>query len=182
MYCLGIKLFADQLDFNTAVYEQIANYYKLPSVAMLIKSMDADQIWPGDASMQIYYLDNLREPNYRHLFQIRFKTSLHAHDFASIFISAENESESIHMLTLQFPARGDRHGSSQFLAAMKSAAGAGTISPTFEIEGYAEQRMLIYIRERKLSAFHWEPGLSRYLHMQDRVEEVKEVKKGLSRY
>lgn len=181
MYASDMTIYPSEPWIPLAIYNQLAEVYKLPTVVQLITSLDESIPWQGvDPETQIYYLDNLKEANKRHLFQVRFKTRKEARAFTSLFLSV-NEDNTIHTLSLAFPTPGDRGCSSRLIGWLKEFQKNNNSQVEFEISGYAERNTLRDINEQVLSAFVYQPQLQRYLHVTDVVREVKEVKKGLMR-
>lgn len=181
MYAIAMQLYAASgSQINTDIYEKLAQTYHLPSIESLLMSMEQDIEWGNvDKAVQVYFIDNLREPNRRHVFQIRFKTNPDAHEHTAIFVSIE--SKQVHNLSLQFPSRGDRHCSAKIIEWLKEITKSSGTDVEFELAGYGERDTLRYIREHSLSAFQWHAELNRYLHVTDRPWEVKETKKGMAR-
>ena len=164
---------------DTALYVNLAEMYRLPSLTMLQDSLEEDQDWrPYDPAVQCYYLDNVRETNRRHLFQVRFGTSVQSREYTDAYLSIDGDR--IHQLTLRFPAKGDRQCHSYLLGWLKEMLKDGQTTPEFEIAGFSERDSLRFIREHSLSAFRWQEQLRRYLHVTDDLQAVKEVRKGLS--
>lgn len=163
-----------------SIYDHLISTYTLPPRPVLMASLEATIEWPG---IQGYYLDNLMEQNHRHIFQIRFKTTVKSREFTSLFISLEeDEGATCHQVTLRFPARGDRQCHSQVLSRLKEEKiKHPALEIEFQMEGFAEREEHRFIRERLLSAFQWEDKLRRYLHVDDRFRDVSEVKKGYIR-
>src|SRR6266567_8376442 len=137
---------------------------------MLVTSIDEEIDWqPCEPETQVYYIDNLRETNRRHLFQVRFRTSPDARELSSIFISVEKDYQ-VHTLSLQFPPKGDRGCSSRIIAFLKRWPGTEE-RPEFEVCGFGEREGYRFIREHSLSAFVWDDSLQRYLHVTDHASE-----------
>ena len=162
---------------DITLYANLAEMYRLPTVTTLLASIEEDQQWQCDPSVQLYFLENMREANRRHLFQVRFTTSKQAREFTDCFLSIEGSR--IHQLSLHFPAKGDRQCHSYMIGWLKEMAKDGQAVPEFEIAGFSEREGLRFIREHSLSAFKWQEQLRRYLHVTDDLAAVKEVKKGL---
>lgn len=173
MYAITLQVYGSSA---TEVYQELVNIYKLPTLAMLVTSLDRDISWQAcTPETQVYFLDGLKEPNRRNVFQIRFKTNnKESKNFTSVFVSLDTGNETVHILTLQFPTRGHRACSSNVIACLKRSREKEI---EFEIEGYGERETLRFIREHSLSAFQWNESLRRYLHVTDHFNEVKEVKK-----
>ena len=164
---------------DTTLYAELAEMYRLPPLLTLVAALEVDQEWRQyDPSVQGYYLDNLREQNRRHLFQVRFSTSKQSREYTDAYLSIK-EDGAIHQLSLHFPAKGDRQCHSYLLGWLKGMLKDGQAVPEFEIAGFGERDSLRFIREHSLSAFRWQEQLRRYLHVTDDPQSVKEVKKGM---
>jgi len=163
----------------THIYQELADFYHLPGISMLVRSIDEEIDWsPCEAQTQVYFVDNLRGPNRRHVFEIRFRTSLDAHDLAACYLSVDQD-RSVHGLFLQFPPRGNRGCSSRMIGWLKELTKRVRIDPDFEICGIGERESYRFIREHSLSAFVWHEGFARYLHVTDHPGEVRERKQGI---
>lgn len=178
MYTFSLKLF-NPAWVNTAIYLQLAETYRLPSIDTLLVSMEKDVAWACDPSTQVYYLDNLREAVKRDIFEVRFKTSERAREYTDLFLSVKDYE--VHLLTFSFGGRGDRRCSSRVIGWLKEIAKKQAVELEFEVEGVAEKELVRFIREHSLSAFQWNARLERYLHVTDDYREVKEVKRGIYR-
>jgi hypothetical protein len=175
MFALKLKLFAaTEPDWvQSAIYEHLAQTYKLPTVAGIVNEQG---YLLCEQDVQVYYLENMREASKSNVFQVRFKTSKEAHDFTDIFLSVRNEA--IQNMTLSFPSRGDRYCHAKVLGWLKEIANNQQTALQFEVEGFAESYNLKFIRETHLSAFVWEASLSRYLHVSDQSDAVRRMNRG----
>lgn len=182
MYCLKLGLYGSRADRQalSAIYEQIAERYFLPSLDQLRQSIDHTIAWPvGD--YQAYYLDSLREQQTKHLFQVRTRTHKASRDYSDIFMSMQSqEPYALLNMTIQFPSRGDRGFSSFVLGLLKEFYAQQHLDIDFLLEGVLERPGVFKdnsLREQNLSAFRWIPELERYLHVKERVEDVHEVRR-----
>jgi hypothetical protein len=157
---------------STEIYQQLAETYNLPTIGMLVASIDHDISWQCDPSTQVYYVDNLREQNRRNTFQIRFEVRPGMHDMIDVFVSLNEDNQTVHSLSIRFQPRGNRGCASKVLAWLKSAAHDGK-EAEFEIQGFGERDGLRFIREHSLSAFQWHETLQRYLHVTDDIRAIK---------
>jgi hypothetical protein len=158
MYALTLTLFRPTTALS-AVYNELATTYKLPPSSQLLESLDHTVVWTCDPAVQVYYLENMREDPRRYLFQVRFKTQPKARGFVSLFLSIEEDKRTLHMLSLHFPAKGDRGCSAKILSWLKDMQQHEGIATGFEIEGWSEREGLRFIRERSLKAFSWQERL-----------------------
>lgn len=181
MYTFSMKLFQPSW-VNTAIYSQLEETYKLPSLETLLASIDQDVIWSCDPTTQAYYVDNLREANKGHMFQLHFNTTKDAREFTDLFMNVEGAN--VHSLALHFGSRGDRRCASRIIGWLKDITKKqqAAIDLEFEVAGVAERDEVRFIREHSLTAFQWHDTLTRYLHAVDDFRAVKEVKKGMLHY
>lgn len=182
MYCLKFSLYGSRSDrlALSAIYEQIAERYFLPSLHQLRQSIDSSIVWPA-GDYQAYYLDSLREQQTKHLFQVRMRTQKASRNYSDIFMSMESQAPyALLNMTLQFPPSGDRGFSSFVLGLLKEFQKEQNLDIDFLLEGVLERPGFfkdISLREQSLSAFRWIPELERYLHVRERVEDVQEIRR-----
>jgi len=171
MHAISLQIFGSP---STEIYQQLVDTYNLPTIAMLIASIQHDISWQCDEATQVYFVDNLREQNRRNTFQIRFESRPGAHELIDIFVSMESiNEEEIHTLSLRFPARGNLGCASKVLGWLKSERHHKQ-EISFEIQGFGERESLRFIREHSLSSFQWyEPPIGRYLHVTDDPRAIK---------
>lgn len=179
MYTFSMRLFHPGW-VNTVIYSQLEETYKLPSLETLLASIDQDVVWNCDPTTQAFYVDNLRETNKGHMFQLRFKTTKDAREYTDLFMSVERNT--VYSLALHFGSRGDRRCMSRIIGWLKDIAKKQAIDLEFEVAGVAERDEVRFIREHSLTAFQWNDTLTRYLHAVDDFRAVKEVKKGMTSY
>jgi len=186
MYCTKIDIFGSQAYplFAGAIYEKIAEHYRLPDIRLILKSLNETVDWPDRDynRLEAYYLDNLIEENRRDLFQIRFSTAANSRELTSLFLSVE-ESQ-VKTISVQFPGRSGQMAGSHIIACIKSAIHVFHISPSsleIEVQGFLEEGWAGYIKEHSLSAFVWVEPINRYLHVKENPHGTEFVRKGKAR-
>lgn len=184
MYCTKIDLYGSRaypLALG-AIYEKVVEYYDLPSIELLLRSLQRDVQWPKGrhGRLEAYCLDNLKEQSETTIFQVRFATAPDARELTALFISIE-ESQ-VKNMSFQFPGKSGRLAGSRVIAWIKSTCHDLHIGPRdleFEIQGFIEEQgQAGYVKEHSISAFVWIEGLGRYLHIRENPRDVQEVRRG----
>jgi len=170
--------------FNTVVYERIADMYRLPPMETILGAIarPSEYINWGDtsySSLEAYHLEDMIAPPYgnKYVLEFRFRASREARKKTSLFMSVQNGL--ILQLSIQFPGRAGRTAGSYIIAIIKSVAHNMRFHPgaiNLEIEGFYEVDKPGWIREKTLSAFVWQPGLDRYLHVDENPTRVRDTR------
>lgn len=160
-----------------ALYEKIAEMYKLPAIETLLSSLNNDVTWFDNS--EVYYLENMKEQSEKLLFEVRFFVSKEGKNPTSIFLNVSNSQ--VHAMLIRFPARGNIVAASNIIGYVKSIVHTTDVHPrdiSIKIEGFKEMGDIQFIRESSLPAFVWIDGLKRYIHVREDPREIKGIKIG----
>lgn len=134
------------------IFGSLAETHHLPPIPLLIAATNEEAMLSRYSDVQVYVLDNLREPIRRFVYEVRFKTHRGGSALTTLYLSVEFDGNP-HQLSLQFSAKGDRGCSSRVIGWLKEGEKRGEFEPEFEIAGYSEDRQFRYVCEHSLSVF-----------------------------